>query len=146
PAPVTLRGRLRAALLRRLPGPAPGHAAARPRLYRDLAQAVLDTYRADAEDLDAEFFAGLDRPMAAALMAAPGRAPEAPQPWRASDLFAPAELRRLRAWADFTAELLLAREADWPAHFRARHRMAMRGGTADGDEDGGDGAEDGTAA
>src|SRR5690606_25307035 len=105
--------------------PSDGPAGERLRLHRDLARRLRDDYREDARALDAEFFSDMGGPMSAALEAAPGRAAARAQSVRAEDVFAPQELRRIRAWADFTAGLLLERPGDWSARFRAGYRAAL---------------------
>jgi len=92
-------------------GATPSPGGTKPRLHRALAERIVETYRADAEALDAEFFEGT--PMADALAAAPGKAVDAAQSFELKDYFGPAERRRVRVWADFVLRLM---ESD-PEHF-----------------------------
>lgn len=81
--------------------------AEKPRLHRELAHKVVEAYSADAEMLDNQFFDG--RPlMKQALAAAPKKAVEAPQSFRAVDHFSAAELRLIEAWAQLISRMITA--------------------------------------
>lgn len=83
----------------------------KPRLHRDLAARVVETYAEDAAALDAAFFDGA--PMSRALAAAPDKAVERPQSFVAKDHFSPAERRQFRVWT----KLLMRVMAAGPDHF-----------------------------
>lgn len=92
-------------------GATPNPGGTKPRLHRSLAETLVETYRADAAALDAEFFEGT--PMSDALEAAPGKSVEEVQSFDLKDHFGPAERRRVRVWADFLQRMM---SAD-PEHF-----------------------------
>ena len=81
--------------------------AEKPRLHRSLAHQVVETYKADAALLDEQFFDGQPL-MQQALAAAPEKAVEAPQSFRAVDHFSAAELRQIEAWAQLITRMILA--------------------------------------
>lgn len=84
----------------------------KPRLHRALAKRVVATYAEDAAALDAAFFDGT--PMSDALAAAPGKAVDKPQSFRAEDHFNAEELRLFDIWAALLTRLM---SAD-PEHFK----------------------------
>lgn len=92
-------------------GQAPMKRGTRPRLHRELAERVVDTYAEDAAALDTAFFDGA--PMSEALAAAPGKAVDVPQSFAAKDHFSPAERRQFQTWA----KLLMRIMAADPGHF-----------------------------
>lgn len=78
--------------------------AERPRLYRELAEKMVDTYAGDAALLDDLFFEGT--PMSDALEQAPQKALDHPQSFRAVDHLTEAELRQTDAWAVLMARMI----------------------------------------
>ena len=80
-------------------------------LHRKLARQAAEAYRADAAALDAAFFDGT--PMSDALAAAPEKAADKPQSFKAEEHFSGAELRRLEAVADMFQRIAEAH----PDHF-----------------------------
>lgn len=92
-------------------GQAPLKKGTRPRMHRELAARVVDTYAEDAATLDATFLDGA--PLSEALAAAPDKAVDAPQSFAAKDHFSPAERRQFRIWAKL---LMRVMSAD-PDHF-----------------------------
>jgi hypothetical protein len=110
-------------------------------LHRALAEAVVETYRADAAALDAEFFDGT--PMTDALLAAPAKAVETAQSMRAEDHFGAAEMRLIRVWSGFLAELLANAPAAGgkPGGPRAARVLAAASLAADADTDAESGPE-----
>ena len=85
--------------------------AEKPRIYRELAEKVVEVYAGDAAMLDDLFFEGT--PMSDALEQAPHKAVEHPQSFRAEDHLTEGELRQADVWAALMARMI---DAD-PQHF-----------------------------
>ncbi len=89
----------------------PDKGSTKPALHKALATRLTETYAADAAALDAMFFDAT--PMSDALAAAPGKAVEQAQSFRAVDHYDAGQLRQFKAWAQL---LLRMMKAD-PGHF-----------------------------
>lgn len=108
----------------------PSSKATVPRLHQELALQLCETYREDAAALDAAFFD--DCVMSDALAAAPSKAVDRPQSFKANEHFDAEQLRHFKAWAQLLYRIM---SAD-PEHFmwalrpheqRSAHPPVFRG-------------------
>jgi len=93
----------------------PGDRRTKVAAHSKLIPKLQKAYAADAAALDKMFFTGT--PMSDALAASEAKAVKAPQSLRPEDHFGPEELRLIRVWASYAAQMSQIAPQEWAMHF-----------------------------
>lgn len=110
-----------AQLISALPRP---ETAEKPRLHRGLAEILIETYRADAAEVDRLYFEGT--PMTSSLEAAPGKALETAQPVDAASYFGPEALRLIEGVGQLLSRMITAAPETMSTAMRPEHLRAKQ--------------------
>ena len=110
-----------AQLISALPRP---ETAEKPRLHRSLAETLIETYRADAAEVDRLYFE--DAPMTRSLEAAPGKALETAQPVEAASYFGPEALRLIEGLGQLLSRMITAAPETMSTAMRPEHLRAKQ--------------------
>ncbi len=87
------------------------------RLHQSLVQEIVESYRADAELMDKDFFE--NSPLSDALLAVESKAVGKAQSIKLKDNFSPDTVRLVKAWINLVEQMLGYNPKAWPKHFRA---------------------------
>lgn len=94
-------------------------------LHRTLAESIRDTYLEDARTIDREFFGG--RPLLETdLTKAVSSAVAEPQSTDPKDYLSAADMRSLDIFSALVAEMLEAKDVEWPSFFHKKRVRDMR--------------------